>query len=104
LQAGCAPAAPHAAVPRPVKNAAVVEFFSTRGKHPHTIAFPRKSPSGSPAALFGKQGTAQWHCARARRVVLFLLGKKALPQQSERSEQFRRGPALCGGAKFGMVY
>jgi hypothetical protein len=37
-------------------------------------------------------------------VVLFLLGLAGAPQQNEIFDRFRRGPSLCGGAKFGMVY
>jgi len=48
--------------------------------------------------------TAQWHCVGASRMVLFLLGGKPPLQQSEKFTPFWRGPALCGGAKFGMVY
>jgi hypothetical protein len=38
------------------------------------------------------------------RVVLFLLADEAAPQQNDRIHEFGRGPVLCGGAKFGMVY
>jgi len=47
---------------------------------------------------------AQRHCAKIAHVVLFLLAEEAAPQQSERIHEFGRGPVLCGGAKFGMVY
>jgi hypothetical protein len=33
-----------------------------------------------------------------------LLALSTPPQQSERFRLFERGPALCDGAKFGMVY
>ena len=62
---------------------------------------PRAGRSGSP---FAEASNAQRHCAGRRRVVLFLLVRMASPQQSERFRRIRRGPALCGGAKFGMVF
>jgi hypothetical protein len=56
------------------------------------------------AAAFAQQPTTQRHCARTPLVVLFLPAGEARPQQSERVHDFERGPALYGGAKFGMVY
>ena len=71
----------------------------------------RSNPGGGRRPLAGRSGSpfaeasnAQRHCAGRRRVVLFLLVRMASPQQSERFRRIRRGPALCGGAKFGMVF
>jgi hypothetical protein len=86
-----------------VRNWPIVFFFGTRSKH-HNRQVQRAAAVKRLTGLIHWQATAQRHCARRRRVVLFLLGKKARPQQSERSGQFRRGPDLCVRAKFGMVY
>src|SRR5262249_17779077 len=43
------------------------------------------------------------HCVDVTVMVLFLLGSAVLPQQKARINSFRRGPALCGRAKFGIV-